>query len=109
MGIAAAITVGAVATTAATVYSANKQEKAVEKQIEQAETQRKKVEAAYTEQQRQAASGEQQTAAKAKQDQARKQALASYGTSDTLLTGPSGLGGSPMIDQNQMRNTLLGG
>lgn len=109
MGIAAAIAVGAVATTAATVYSANKQEDAADRQLEYAETQRKKVEEQYNEQQRQAASGEQQTAAKAKQDQARKQALASYGTSDTLLTGPSGLGGSPMVDQNQMRNTLLGG
>lgn len=109
MGIAAAIAVGAVATTAATVYSANKQEAAADRQLNAAESQRKKVEEQYNEQQRRAASGEMQTAAKAKQDQARKQALAAYGTSDTLLTGPSGLGGAPMGDQPKAGNTLLGG
>jgi hypothetical protein len=107
--IVTAIVVGTVATAGATVYAANKAEKTAEKQMEEAEKQRKKVEADYNEQQRRAATGEMQSAAKAKQDQARKQALASYGTSDTLLTGPSGLGSSPMIDQTKMGSTLLGG
>ena len=52
---------------------------------------------------------EAQSAAKAKQNQARKQALAAYGKSDTLLTGPDGLGGTTDLTKPAAPSTLLGG
>ena len=100
-----AIVAGLAATAGATIYSANKQEAAANKQLDQAEQQRKVAE----EQVRQSNSSEAQTAAKAKQDQSRKQALAAYGTSDTLLTGPNGLGSAPTPGTQQpASSTLLG-
>jgi|LakMenEpi03Aug12_release.lakeMendotaPanAssembly.Ray.scaffolds.fasta_scaffold172748_2 hypothetical protein len=51
------------------------------------------------------------TNAKDRQNRARQQALAAYGRSDTVLTGPSGLGGNGQGTPNnfqQMGKTLLG-
>jgi hypothetical protein len=53
------------------------------------------------------------TNAKDRQDRARQQALAAYGRSDTILTGPNGLGGNGQgttqpNNFQQMGKTLLG-
>lgn len=108
-----AIIVGAAAVAGTTVYASNQQEKQVNKQVAQAEQQRAKAEEVM----RQNNSAESQSAVKAKQNQARKQALAAYGKSDTLLTGPDGvvadstggLGGMGGMTKQAAPNTLLGG
>lgn len=54
--------------------------------------------------------GQMDTNAKSRQDNARRQALAASGRSDTILTGGQGLGGSTPDQQNfqNMGKTLLG-
>lgn len=103
--IVTAIIVGTVAVAGTTIYASEQQSKGVDKQLKQAETQRRGAE----EQMRQMNSAESQSAAKVKQNQARKQALAAYGKSDTLLTGPDGLGSMTDPNKPAAPSTLLGG
>lgn len=102
--VVTAIVVGTVAVAGSTIYASEQQTKGVNKQLEQGEKQRRGAE----EQMRQLNSAEAQSAAKAKQNQARKQALAAYGKSDTLLTGPDGLGGMGDPNKPAAPSTLLG-
>ena len=100
-----AIVLGAGAVAGATIYQSNQQEKAADRQLQQAEQTRRAAE----EDMRKLNGTEAQTAARQKQEQARKQALAAYGKSDTLLTGPSGLGGMADPTKPSTASTLLGG
>ena len=103
--VVTAIVVGAAAVAGSTIYASNQQEKAANRQLDQAEKQRRAAE----EDMRKLNGTEAQSAAKAKQNQARKQALAAYGKSDTLLTGPEGLGAVADPTKTAGASTLLGG
>lgn len=103
--VVAAILVGAGTVAGSTIYASNQQEKAANRQLQQAEQTRRAAE----EDMRKLNGTEAQTAARQKQQQARKQALAAYGKSDTLLTGPDGLGGGTNTMNPGSAATLLGG
>ena len=105
IGTTTAILLGAAAVAGSSIYAAEQQSRAADKQLDQAEKARRVAE----EDMRRLNGTEAQSAAKAKQNQARKQALAAYGKSDTLLTGPDGLGGTTDLTKPAAPSTLLGG
>lgn len=86
------------------MYAANEQSRAANKQLQQAEKARKDMLKSQIKPE------QADSMAQAKQDRQRKQALAAYGRSDTLLTGSQGLGdgAAPAPNTQAMGSTILG-
>lgn len=103
MAASTAIVAGAVIAGGATVYASNQASKSADKQLQQAEQARRDMLKSQIKPE------QADSMAQAKQDRQRKQALAAYGRSDTLLTGSQGLGdGTIPASEAPGKATLLG-